>query len=134
MHIPAHRDGDWNSSVSTRACTGGLRFRTIIARINTGEIVSQVGTGSAVAFTGRAVRSTRKGFRFLVIVPLESPVLSNFSGAVVVRFAGPFTTVAGPRPSDAEGGLQVSDCSVATPSCRSVFEPSAGSLPLLAAI
>ena len=104
-----------NLSVSTKACTGGLRFRTIIARINTGEIVSQVGTGSTVTFTGRAVRSTRKGFRFLVIISIELPVPSIFSDAVVIRFAGPFTTVAGPRAIHAERLLRALDCRVATP-------------------
>ena len=104
-----------NLTVSTKACTGGLRFRTIIARINTGEIVSQVGTGSTVTFTGRAVRSTRKGFRFLVIISIESPVPSIFSDAVVIRFAGPFTTVIGPRAIHAERLLRALDCSVATP-------------------
>ena len=35
---------------------------------------------------------------------------------MVIRFAGPFTTVAGPRANNAEGLLRASDCSVATPS------------------
>ena len=107
-----------NVSVSTKACAFGQRWRTTIARFNTGEAVSQVGNGSIVAFTGRAVRSTTKGAKFLVIVTLESPVLNNFSGAVIVRFTGPFTTVAGPRPSDGSG-LFLSSGS------------SAGPLPLL---
>ena len=89
-----------NVSVSTRTCASGQRWRNTIARLNTGEAVSQVGSGSITTFTGRAVRSTTKGAKFLVIVSLESPALDNFSGAVIVRFTGPFTAVAGPRPSD----------------------------------
>jgi hypothetical protein len=101
-----------NLTVSTRACVNGQRWRTIIAKFNTGQTVSQVGAGSTVAFTGRAVRSTSKGANFLVIVTLEWPVLDPFSGASVVRFVGPFTSVTGPRPHDA-GELPVSfDCSI----------------------
>jgi hypothetical protein len=101
-----------NLSVSTRACINGQRWRITIAKINTGETVSQVGSGSVITFTGRAVRSTTKGANFLVIVSLEWPVLNDFSGAVVIRFVGPFTTVGGPRPNDASGLLLSSGCTL----------------------
>jgi hypothetical protein len=100
-----------NLSVSTRACVRGQRWRTVIAKINTGETVSQVGTGNAAAFTGRAVRSAAKGANFLVIVSFEWPAPENFSGAVVTRFTGPFATVLGPRPNAAVGLPPLPDCS-----------------------
>jgi hypothetical protein len=101
-----------NLSVSTRACVVGQRWRAIIAKINTGEVVSQVSTGSITAFTGRAVRSTTIGAKFVVIVSIESPVLNNFAAAVVIRFAGAFTTVAGPRPNGAGVLLPSAACGV----------------------
>ena len=86
-------------SVATRACTGGQRWRVTIARANSSEVVSQIGTGTTTAFTGRAVRSTSKGTGFLVVITIESPAPADFAGAMIVRFSGPFTTASGPRPN-----------------------------------
>jgi hypothetical protein len=101
-----------NLSVATRACVKGQRWRTVIAKVNTGETVSQVGTGNNAAFSGRAVRSAAKGANFLVIVSIEWPAPENFSGTVVTRFTGPFATVLGPRPNAAGGLPPPADCRV----------------------
>ena len=42
-------------------------------------------------------------------------MLNDFSGAVVIRFVGPFTTVGGPRPNDASGLLLSSGCTLTRP-------------------
>jgi hypothetical protein len=94
-------------SVSTRACIGGQRWRVTIARSNSSEVVSQIGTGSTTAFTGRAVRSTSTGTGFRVIVTIESPAPADFAGAMIVRFSGPFTTAGGPRPNGDPNGNSV---------------------------
>ena len=62
--------GSGNLSVSTKSRVPGQRWRTTIARLNTGETVGQVNAGSASAFTGAAVRSTARNTGFVVIVSL----------------------------------------------------------------
>jgi hypothetical protein len=91
--------GSGNLSVSTRSRVPGQRWRTTIARLNTGETVGQVNVGSAAAFTGAAVRSAVSNASFVVIVSLEGAVRDPFSASVLVRFVEPFVTVFGPRPN-----------------------------------
>jgi hypothetical protein len=95
--------GAGNLSVATRPCVAGQRWRATIARFNTGEVVSAVGRGDPNVFSGRVVRSTTRGTRFLVIVSLEAPSPSRAASAVVARLSGPFPEVAGPGPRDRSG-------------------------------
>ena len=95
--------GSGNLSVSTRSRVPGQRWRTTIARLNTGETVGQVNVGSAAAFTGAAVRSAARNAGFVVIVSLEGERRDPVNAGVLVRFSGPFVTVIGPRPNDGDG-------------------------------
>ena len=91
--------GSGNLSVSTRSRVAGQRWRTTIARLNTGETVGQVNVGSAATFTGAAVRSAATNASFVVIVSLEGALRDPLNASVLVRFNGPFVTVIGPRPN-----------------------------------
>ena len=94
-----------NLNVATKPCVAGQKWRATIAKFNTGEVVSQVGDGRNDAFTGRAVRSTTKGARFVVIVSRVTPAQSSVAGAAVVRFTGPLSNVTGPQPPGGSGLL-----------------------------
>lgn len=87
----------------------GQRWRTTIARLNTGETVGQVNLGSPTAFTGAAVRSAATNASFVVIVSLEGAVRDPLLASVIVRFNGPFVAVFGPRPT-VSGTTVLSTC------------------------
>lgn len=109
--------GSGNLSVSTKSHLPGQRWRTTIARLNTGETVGKVNLGSAAAFTGAAVRSAASNVSFVVIVSLEGVPRDPLNASVIVRFNGPFVTVFGPRPNLGDN-LSRPTCPDTTDICR----------------
>jgi Protein of unknown function (DUF1566) len=103
--------GGGNLKLDTKADTAGNRWRTTIVVVDTKNVESNVGTGSATSFTGLVQRSVANGKRYEVIVVYEFPLSGTLPDpfpptSVEVRFWGPavdqnHVIIAGPRPAGA---------------------------------
>ena len=88
-------------TVSTKAFTNNVRWRTVIAKHNTTGVNSGIGNGSTTAYSGSASRAvTASQFNNIpVYVLYERPLPGSFPTCVEVRFVAPAAVVSNMRPT-----------------------------------
>jgi hypothetical protein len=122
--------GTGTLTVDTRAEAAGDRWRVTGAQRNTAGAVSNVGAGSATAFTGGITIPVTSGQSYVVSVTYESPLPGTFPTSVEVRFDGPVTVSQRlplpPSSDDTKGVESPLDAPGALSGKIGVFDPSTG--------